>query len=142
MSRNLSDEIADGIVSAVLKIGITVVMGVFSLYALYMLLAFHDHIPAAIRWAWAAIGYAAESAAKLIGILVLVGLILFWGILKCIDIMNWRAALERPDCTHRLDKEDVTELNRRALPTSIEEDSVRIEAIRRVNDFDAKDGPQ
>ena len=142
MSRNLSNEIADGIVSAVLRIGITVVVCVFLLYALFMLLAFHDYIPAAINLIWAAIAYSAESVARLIGILVLAGLILFWGILKCIDIINWRATLGNPHCTHGLEQESVDELSNKTLPTSIEEDGIRIEAIRRMRELDAKDGPQ
>lgn len=139
MSRNLSDEIADGIVSAVIRIGIAVVAGVFLHYALWMLLAFHDHIPAAIKGIWAALTYAAESTARLIGIFIIAGLIIFWGILKYADVMAWRSALRKPDFTHELEQKDI---DRRSLPTSIEEDGMRIDAIRRKRDFDTNDTRQ
>ena len=142
MSDNLSDEIADGIISAIVRIGIAVAVGLFLFYLTLALVAFHDLIPAAIGWIWEAIIYTAKSAAKLIGVLVLVGLILFWVFLKCIDIIDWRATLRKPECIHELDQEDVNAFYNRALPTSIEEDSVRIGSIRRMRDFDAKSGPQ
>ena len=142
MSDDLSDEIAAGIVSAIVKVIIAVAAGLFLFYGLLALVAFHDLIPAAIGSIWEAIVYAAKSTAKLIGILVLAGLVLFWVFLKFIDIMDWRTTLRKPGCIDKLDPEDANTFNSQTLPTSIEEDSIRIGAIRRMRNCDAKTGPQ